>query len=101
VSARIDDRESSRFAIMATEPEEGQFSLRTDSAQVDVIGRMAEQRGMKRQHFAALVIAAACGLPRPSRCPAVPLDLNELKAEGQALFAKLQDQEGKVLSRTA
>lgn len=75
-----------------------EWTFRTDGTHRDVIDELASRRGLTRQHFMTLLESTALGLPRPARTPALPLDLEEIRREAQAIYEELTQE---VLPETA
>lgn len=63
------------------------ITVRTDPDHKAILTQMGDLFGLSRNDFFAIVMAAACGLPRPKRAPAVPLSLRRLPELAEAIQA--------------
>lgn len=77
-----------------------EWTFRTDVPHRDVIDVVAAQYGLNRQDFMALWNAETLGLPRPSRTPAVPLSVDDVRLAAQQAWNDLVEP-GEVLPQTA
>lgn len=69
------------------------ITVRTDPDHKAILTEMGELFGLSRNDFFAIVMAAACGLPRPKRAPAVPLSLERLPELARAIKAGASPEE--------
>lgn len=83
----------------STSTERAEWSFRTDRLHRDVYDELAAEHGLNRQTFLAMLAAEAAGLPRPSKTPAMALDLPALRKRGDEIYRELKNQE--VLPQSA
>lgn len=76
-----------------------EWAFRTDASHRDVYDELAAELGLKRQVFMEMLAAQAVGLPRPSRTPAMQLDLSELQRRASEIYRERTEQE--VLKQSA